>query len=109
MICCIGHDIAADYIFCAIVGLFPYLYEDASSCLMVEITDNMVSRRAAGMESRYLYPTSYRFSLRVSPLSWVSESFRPAIGQILIWKVLFVVKNMFTMKNLTDFVKLFQA
>ena len=37
----------------------------------------------------------------VSPLSWVSESFRRDVGQILTWKMCFIIKNIFIMKNLT--------
>ena len=44
-----------------------------------------------------------------SPLSWVSESFRQDSGQISLWKVFFVIKNIFVMKNLTDFRKTLEA
>ena len=37
----------------------------------------------------------------VSPLSRISESFRRDIGQILTWKMFFIIKNIFIMKNLT--------
>ena len=37
----------------------------------------------------------------VSPLSWISESFRRDIGQISTWKMFFIIKNIFIMKNLT--------
>ena len=43
------------------------------------------------------------FSL--SPLSWVSESFRQDIGQFSTWKVFFIIKNIFFRKNVTDFRK----
>ena len=38
----------------------------------------------------------------LTSLSWVSESFRRDIGQILTWKVFFISKNIFITKNLTD-------
>ena len=44
-----------------------------------------------------------------SPLSWVSESFRQDIGQISTWKVFYVIKSIFIMKNLTNFLKMLEA
>ena len=34
-----------------------------------------------------------------------SESFRQDIGQISTWKVFFIIKNIFVIKNLTNFPK----
>ena len=45
----------------------------------------------------------------LSPLSWVSESFRQDISQISTWKVFFVIKDIFIMKNLTTFLKMMEA
>ena len=39
------------------------------------------------------------------PGNWKKKTFVQTIFQILTWKVLLIVKNMFTMKNLTDFRK----
>ena len=44
-----------------------------------------------------------------SPLSWVSESFRQDIAQISTWKVFYVIKSIFIMKNLTNFLKMLEA
>ena len=41
----------------------------------------------------------------LSPLSWVFESLRQHIAQVSTWKVFFIIKNIFIMKNLTDFRK----
>ena len=41
----------------------------------------------------------------LSPLSWVFESLRQHIAQVSTWKVFFIIKNVFIMKNLTDFRK----
>ena len=39
------------------------------------------------------------------PRNWKKKTFVQTIFQILTWKVLLIIKNMFTMKNLTDFRK----
>ena len=39
------------------------------------------------------------------PGNWQKKTFVQTIFQILTWKVLLIIKNMFTMKNLTDFRK----
>ena len=39
------------------------------------------------------------------PGNWKKKTFVQTIFQILTWKVLLVIKNMFIMKNLTDFRK----
>ena len=39
------------------------------------------------------------------PVNWKKKTFVQTIFQILTWKVLLIIKNMFTMKNLTDFRK----
>ena len=39
------------------------------------------------------------------PGNWQKKTFVQTIFQILTWKALLIIKNMFTMKNLTDFRK----
>ena len=39
------------------------------------------------------------------PGNWKKKTFVQTIFQILTWKVLLIIKNMFIMKNLTDFRK----
>ena len=48
-----------------------------------------------------------RDSLRghLMPGNWKKKTFVQTIFQILTWKALLIIKNMFTMKNLTDFRK----
>ena len=45
----------------------------------------------------------------LSPLSWVFESLRQHIAQVSTWKVFFIIKNIFIMKNLTDFRKMVET
>ena len=49
------------------------------------------------------------FLTPIRPVSRVSESFTWDDGQISTWKVFFIIKNIFIMKNLTDFCKMVEA
>ena len=49
------------------------------------------------------------FLTPIRPVSRVSESFTRDDGQISTWKVFFIIKNIFNMKNLTDFCKMVEA
>ena len=45
------------------------------------------------------------FNSLKSPFLGFSKSFRQDFGQISTWKVFFIIKNIFVMKNLTNFPK----